>query len=281
MTSDGAGRIHASGKRRYDLVAVAAVTRQEARGCFTEPVVDEGDAGPAGLAHACEATGGCPVPSAHERFSEAHWFLHQMISNYHTPLIFRFSANAFMSALKSVVDMLRVDLERASENEWRRDRFEAMRTDPVFEAFSRGRNIVLHQRPLVRSSRVEVGLFKYSRQKIVYAWDLKTDEPSASVLERFRAANLIFPDDVRPEGEQLGVRRIYHEPKLSADHDVLTASNLAWTRVGELLRDAHDLLGYGFDDHDDEHVTDHGVEHWWEYFETDADPTILERWGWS
>lgn len=102
-----------------------------------------------------------------------------------------------------------------------------------------------------------------------------------SVLERFRAANLIFADGLRPEGEQLGVRRIYHEPKLSADHDVLTASNVAWTRVGELLRDSHNLLGFAFDDHDDEHVADHNVEHWWEFFETDADPTILERWGWA
>lgn len=106
-----------------------------------------------------------------------HWFLHQMIGNYHTPLTFRFSANAFLSALKSVVDLLRLDLERTGENEWRQRRFEEMRSDRVLEAFSRGRNIVLHQRPLVQSSRVEVGLFKYKRQKIAFGWNRRPTNP--------------------------------------------------------------------------------------------------------
>ncbi|OUZ11055.1 hypothetical protein BHE97_06400 [Aeromicrobium sp. PE09-221] len=228
-----------------------------------------------------DASADCPVPLAHERFSEAHWFMHQMMTNYHTPLTFRFSANAFLSALKSVVDMLRLDLERAGQNEWRRARFEALKGDSVFAAFSHGRNIVLHQGALVQSSRVEVNLFKYNRRKLSFGWERKSDEPSANVLERVRATNLLFPDDRRPEGEQYVVRRIYYEPKLSADHDVLTASHIAWTVVGAFLRDAHNLLGFSFDDHDDEHSADHDVEHWWDYRETDAYPEILQQWGWA
>lgn len=99
-------------------------------------------------------------------------------------------------------------------------------------------------------------------------------------MERVRALGSSDFRSHRPEGEQYVVRRIYYEPKLSTDHDVLTASHIAWTVVGAFLRDAHNLLGFNFDDHDDEHSEDHDVEQWWDYLETDAHPEILQQWGW-
>ena len=64
----------------------------------------------------------CPIPSAHDRLNEAHYFLHQMKAAYHQPEPFRYNLHAFIQAIESIFDMLRVDIENAwgflhSENE--------------------------------------------------------------------------------------------------------------------------------------------------------------------
>ena len=43
--------------------------------------------------------GECPLPLAHDRYSEAHWHLHQMLDNYHHPMTFRTLLNAFLHAM--------------------------------------------------------------------------------------------------------------------------------------------------------------------------------------
>jgi hypothetical protein len=42
----------------------------------------------------------CPVPSAHDKVHEAHYFIHQLIDNYHDPHPFRYQ----LSAKKHYVD---------------------------------------------------------------------------------------------------------------------------------------------------------------------------------
>lgn len=233
-----------------------------------------------------EDTRTCPLPLAHDRFSEAHWHLHQMLDHYHHPMTFRFSVNAFLHASKSVLDMLRMDLERRGENEWRKARFEPLQADPIFRAFSKGRDIVVHQGSLVKSSSVEMGLFEYDRIKIAFQQDLKTDEPSHSILHRIQALNRDHNGFFVPEhrgwiGEQLGVRRIYREPKLSTDHDVLTASDLALTKLSDLLVDAHRLLGFDFDGTEGHADNAHDVTRHRDYLETTENPDLVHEWGWD
>lgn len=229
---------------------------------------------------------GCPLPLAHDRFSEAHWHLHQMLENYHHPMTFRYSVNAFLHALKSVLDMLRMDLERHGENEWRKARFDHLKADPIFSAFSKGRDIVVHRGSLVNSSSVEMGLFKYDRLKIAIQQDLKTDEPSHSLLHRIQTVNrehgeLFVPEHRGWIGEQLGVRRTYREPQLSTEHDVVTASDLALSAVSALLEEAHLLLGYQFDRSEGHTDRTHLVTHYRDYLETTENPALIHEWGWD
>ena len=81
-------------------------------------------------------------------------------------------------------------------------------------------------------------------------------------------------------GEQLGVRRIYREPKLSTEHDVVTASHLALTTLATILQEAHELLGFGFDDAEAHAANAHEVERYWDYPETTENPDLVHEWGW-
>jgi hypothetical protein len=254
--------------------------------------VSLGDGAPAGdeedldAVAAAERSDACPLPLSHDRISEAHWFLHQMLEHYHHPDVFRYSANAFLSALKSATVMLRLDLERAGRNEWRQEKFAPLLADPLFAAFSKGRDIVLHQSSLINGSRVELGLFKYYKVKMALQRDLRTDEPSHSLLARVVHQNaerggFFVPVEHPWIGEQLGVRRMYYEPKLSPDLDVVTASHEAWLKVRRLVGEAHELLGRTFDDPGEEASGAHSVENVANYLETDADPSLVEQWGWN
>lgn len=162
-----------------------------------------------------------------------------------------------------------------------------LKDDLVFSAFSKGRDIVVvHQGSLVNSSSVEMGLFKYNRLKIWFERDLKTDEPSHSILHRMQAVNRRLGGFLVPEhrgwiGEQLGVRRTYREPKLSADQDVLTASDWVLTTLSTLLQESHELLGFGFDRTEGHAEDAHDVVRYRDYLETTDNPDLAREWGWD
>jgi hypothetical protein len=193
------------------------------------------------------ATGPCPLPLAHDRLEEAHYFLHQMLETYHHPHTFRFNTNAFLHALKSVLDMLRIDLEKLGQNEWRKSNTEPLKADPLFAAFSRGRDVVMHAGSLVQSSRVEVGLFRGDKLKSAFEFELSNDAPSHVLVAQVKKGKKpLFRAD-HSNGLVLGVRRRYFEPRLSKDQDVITASSAALAKVARLVVAAHNLLGFTFD----------------------------------
>jgi hypothetical protein len=122
--------------------------------------------------------------------------------------------------------------------------------EDLFSQFNAARNFVIHRGSLIRSSQVEVGLFAYRRLKLALSTELKTDEPSHILIDRIAnsdsASKFVRPN--RPFiGEQLGVRRVYREPKLSAEHDVLTASDMILNQLCSLVDKCHLRLGVPFD----------------------------------
>lgn len=225
----------------------------------------------------------CPVPLAHDRFGEAHWHLHQMMDNYHNPMTFRYSTNAFLSSLKSSVTMLQLDLERLGQNEWRKARTESLRDNALFVSFSKGRDVVAHRGSLVRNSNIQAGLFRGRKLKLVLEINLDNDLPSREILQRLQRQNKIlhFVDEKHSAiSEQLGVWRSYREPALSADEDVLTASDRVWRIVGQLMNEAHQRLGYRIDEFDAPLTEHHDTSIVDTLLETDMDPSLVEKWRW-
>ncbi|NEW31104.1 hypothetical protein GV791_00825 [Nocardia cyriacigeorgica] len=207
-----------------------------------------------------------------------------MIDAYHHPAPFRYSANAFLASSKSVLEMVRLDMEKEGENAWRNERVGRVLADDLFTQFNLARNFVIHRGSLIRSSQVEVGLFSYRRLKLALSTELKTDEPSHVLIKRVAnsdsASMFVHPD--RPFiGEQLGVRRVYREPQLSTEHDVLTATDMILSQLCNLVDDCHARLGVPFDDDAHNCCTAHDLEQHATLLETDIDPSLVEQWGWD
>jgi hypothetical protein len=224
----------------------------------------------------------CPLPMAHDRFDEAHWFLHQMIEHYHEPALFRYSTNAFLSALKAVVEMLGKELERVGKSTWMTERTKELRDDQLISACLRGRDIVLHQKSLISGSRIEAGLFRGQQLKLAHRLNVRHDATSASILEflQSRWIGSILDEGHSAIGEQLGVRRMYHVAQLSESDDVLSAAHRAWARMSILLSDAHTLCEAGLNPVPESDVAEHDVLRVNLLLETDVDPEGPVRWGW-
>ena len=62
------------------------------------------------LARALSGDSACPVPNAHDKTNEAHYFLHQMMEHYHDCDRFRYSLSAYLQAARSITLMLQAEL---------------------------------------------------------------------------------------------------------------------------------------------------------------------------
>jgi hypothetical protein len=206
--------------------------------------------------------------------------------NYHNPTIFRYNANAFLSALHAVDAMLGKEMERAKQTDWLRPRREALRKDPLVGRFSRGRNIVLHQQAIVRGSRIEAGLFRGSSIKIAQQIDVNHDQPSRAILTGAIQPSWVgwlIDEEHAAVGEQLGLRRMYYVKELSDSEDAATVSWRALARVSRLVAEAHTLLGSKLPPYEEtgDEADAHSVGEINLLLESDIDLTAFDRWGWS
>lgn len=220
---------------------------------------------------------------SHDRFIESHYFLHEMLDKYHQPAPFRYSANAFLSALKSVSQMLQMELEPRGLSPWLREHRAAMDEDPILSAFFKGRDIVVHQRALFRSSEIEVGLFRDGTTKAAMQLEVGHDQPSEELLKgavkQFVGKGKWLDKSHNEIGMQVGVRRKYRDSVVSPHTDVVTAAHLAWARVSDVVSAAHSQLGASYEPIPEDPGA-HAVEHVDTLYETDLDPDAARRWGW-
>jgi len=224
----------------------------------------------------------CPLPMTHDRLSEVHFFLDQMLVHYHFPDRFRYSTNAFLGATKSVVHMLTMELERAQQTEWSKQRRAEMRSDTILSAFSTGRDIALHQRQIVSGSQIEMGIFRYGRLKLAFNVAVAHDRSTYEMLEfaKQQLIGFLMDEEHTAIGEQIGVRRIYKVPELSDSEDVVTASRRAWSRLSHVVADAHALLGSQSEPIPEDGDDHHDVDSVALLQETDVDPDAVKRWDW-
>jgi len=224
----------------------------------------------------------CPIPMAHDRFEEAHYFLHAMLDHYHVPVRFRFSANAFLSALKGVTAMLQIELQSRNLAKWlRHERATVDASDQLLRAFHKGRDIVLHQRTLFNESEVEAGLFRNRKLKLTTGFVVSTDAPTEvilhSAIEHFIGT---YIDEEHSEiGMEVGVRRWWRDKRLSVDLDVVSAAHAAWSRTSALVSEAHKQCGYVWDAIPEDPGA-HDIAGYNLLTESDLDPGAPKRWGW-
>ncbi len=111
----------------------------------------------------------CPIPSAHDKVHEAHYFIHQLIDNYHDPHPFRFHLSAFLSASRSITWMLQKELAyRNGFASWYESQRTRIEDDADLRFLNKLRVGVIHQGSLVPASTAWVGLCKYGEPRLGY-----------------------------------------------------------------------------------------------------------------
>ena len=77
-------------------------------------------------------------------------------------------------------------------------------------------------------------------------------------------------------GEQCGILRKWVVEEIGED-EVLQLCFQAWRIIGQLIKEAHQLLGFEFNIPDD---CEENPENYQVLLETDLNPKLVEIWGW-
>ncbi len=202
-----------------------------------------------------------------------------MVHTYHEPEPLRWNLNAFLQALRSVTFVMRKEFtDFGIKDDWYNKEQEWMRADRLLKAFDDGRDAVVHRGMLEQSSNAKVGVFRGRALKLVISVPVSPDIPSEQLLERAKATLGLFLDQEHSEpGEQYGVRREWFVKTLS-DEEIVSACDKAWSRIGRVFSKAHEQVGRKFDG-PPEHG--HDISRISVLLESDVDPTLPEKWGWT
>jgi hypothetical protein len=187
----------------------------------------------------------CPVPSAHDRFSESHYFLHQMQRVYHEPDAFRYSLHAFVQAIESSLELLSIETQNDARFSEYRNRFDAFNNRKEMQKFKQVRNAAVHRESLVPDSHVSVGWFKYGRPKLCLKMQINPLIPSLEILGRFRNSRSLVNLRRMWESEEVGVLREWRLQSV-ADEELLSVCSARFLEVAGIMREAHECAGGRF-----------------------------------
>ncbi|MHB1261399.1 MAG: hypothetical protein ACYC2H_06755 [Thermoplasmatota archaeon] len=218
----------------------------------------------------------CPLADSHDKFSEAHFFLEQMLERYHEPQPFRWNLNAFLQARSSVeevlhgevkaVDGLTAVFNEAKAEIWRGE---------LAQRFQKVRNIVVHRSTLEMQSAVTMGVYRNRRLKLAMEVPVSPHIPTDYIIQHI-VPDLGFLGAHEAIGEEYGVTRVWKTAELGKD-DVIALCDRAWAEIGQLLAKLHAHMGIEWAGPKHDGHSRHGREL---LTESDLDPTLPQKWGW-
>lgn len=230
-----------------------------------------------------ESTKTCPIPSTHDKYEEAFYFLMQMVEHYHHALEFRFNLSAFIQAFRNITFMLQSeDNKPPNFEEWYKSKQEQMRSDERLKQFVEARNVVVKQRMLETRSRAFVGVFEGFRKKAGVEFESSPFEISpfeendkALELAKKMFIGFLIDEEHTWEGEQLGIHREWVVEEIG-EKEIVTVCIEALDFMGSVVKEAHELHGVGFEPYDIKIDMDRIKV----LLESDLDPTLPKKWGW-
>ncbi|HYN69320.1 MAG TPA: hypothetical protein VEX41_03820 [Candidatus Eisenbacteria bacterium] len=232
--------------------------------------------------HAGKGTEQCPVPATHDKLDEVHYFLHRLLLEFHHPVEFRWTLNAYLQASRSVLHMARREL-RSHEgfDGWWSTSNAALNASPLTKRVIDSRNFVVHQGMLSQTSETMTGIFRGRTFKLGFGGPVPNDWYSENLL-RF-VANVwtgVFLDRAHTSiGEQFGIRREWRVAELG-DGDVVALCVEAHGLLAGFVVSAHEFGGTAMMPEAPEPKGSHDPDRYNVLLETDLDPTLLTRWGW-
>lgn len=185
----------------------------------------------------------CPhskIGTSLDRWSEAHWNLHQIEKHYHFPEPFRYSFNAFLRVIKEVYQILKMDLQNEPDfKSFIKPLVETLRDDALFSTFSKQRDFVVHQGMLDLRSSGTVGSTRGRGIKIGFGFNVLPTENSDDAFRRYAIACRKTPGSASFfgwEDEELFpcIERVWLLNEFG-NRDLLELAIEAWRKVGEVI----------------------------------------------
>lgn len=191
----------------------------------------------------------CPIPNAHDKIEETHYFLHQAAENYHWPDPFRWNLNAFLQALRSATLYLQSEGQHVPGfDDWYVDKQTTMKNNELLCRFKEGRNVVVHKGMLLPKTRITAGVFDYRHQARM-ALRMYADPwiPSDVLLRRARRSQFVRTHmrGMRAEGWQPGLEREWIVDELG-DTEVTALALDAYLAIAEIIGEAHEAAHVGW-----------------------------------
>lgn len=186
----------------------------------------------------------CPIPSAHDKLAEAHYFIHEMLENYHYPHEFRYSLSGFLQAARSTTLMLQAELgSRSGFDQWYAERRRELSANPDLRLLNKLRVRVVHENSLVPASSMFVGYLKYRKPKAGFMMPL---DPMTGTLIALVGARRTLADFAHPHriwiGEEFGVQRKWSLPEIN-DRELVQFCMACWKEISEVIAAAHAWTG--------------------------------------
>jgi len=222
----------------------------------------------------------CPIISTHDKFEEAHYFLHKMIDTYHFPTNFRYNLNAFLQALRNITFMLQSEKNKPENfEEWYAKKQSKMQKSRILRKMVKGRNILVKKSMLKFRSKVGEGLFRGRQYKLLFDSNCSPFMSSEELLEITKKAMIgwLIDKEHSEIGEQLGIERTWVVSEISRNEIVGVCYEALWDMF-EIVKEAHGL--YNFRLENDELNCLNNFEEQRVLLETDLDPTLIRKWKW-
>ncbi len=148
----------------------------------------------------------CPqehIEASLDRWTEAHWHIHQMEEHFHVPDLFRYSLNAFVRSLKEIPQILTMELQNQPEYQKQfKPAIDELNQDPLFCVFRQKRDFIVHRGTLRLHSSGSVGTTEGRGFKIGFPLRVSPDESSDEAYARFMELcrrDEYFPNLLRPD----------------------------------------------------------------------------------
>ena len=226
----------------------------------------------------------CPIPSTHDKYVEAYYFLKQMVKYYHYPNEFRFNLNAFIQALRNITFILQSeDKKPFNFDSWYKHKKEEMSSNEMLRGFVEARNVLVKQNMLNSKTKIAVCVFKGLKQKVSCSletnpYEISTFAYNEKLLDFARESYIgVFLDKEHSTiGDQLGIYREWVVDEIG-DAEIVSICIKALNYMGELVKEVHELQDEGFEPY----TFDIDMNRIQILLESDLDPNLPKKWGWE
>lgn len=219
------------------------------------------------------------ISSTINKFKEAEFFLAKTIENYHNPNEFQYNLNAFIQAFRNITFMLQSEKNKPTNfDTWYSGKQEEMRNHNILRKLVNARNIVVKQSSLSHRSKVQVGLFRGRKMKLVYIHEIDPMTDTKEILEMGKKHFIGFMLDEGHSAieEQVGVKRTWVVEELG-EEEIVSICFTAIKYMRGLICEALELFGVKVV-YDDVNLNMSKIQ---VLLETDLDPSLRKKWDWD